>query len=108
MNPGSNSITQIILNTLLDRVEQPERKLVVRVRLDMRRHAAYFDDHDANPRRDANESLKALREQGIVRLRWRKWEEDNWLETVDLVPERADAIYAMLGRNPRTSQQAAL
>jgi len=103
-----NRITQIILNTLLDRVEQPERKLVVRVRLDVRRHAAYFDDRDANPRRDVNESLKALQEQGILRLHWRKWEEDNWLETVDLVPERAGAIYEMLGRQPRTAQQAAL
>jgi hypothetical protein len=103
-----NRITQVILNTLLDRVEQPERKLVVRVRLDVRRHAAYFDSHDANPRRDVNESLKALQEQGILRLHWRKWEEDNWLETVDLVPERAGAIYEILGRQPRTVQQAAL
>src|SRR4029077_1463168 len=108
MNTGSNRITQVILNTLLDRVEQPERKLVVRVRLDMRRHAAYFDDRDADPRRDVNESMKSLQEQGILRLHWRKWEEDNWLETVDLVPERAGAIYAILGREPRTAQQAAL
>src|SRR5882724_3584568 len=108
MHTGANRITQIILNTLLDRVEQPERKLVVRVKLDARRHAAYFDDRDSNQRREANQSLKSLQEQGILRLHWRKWEEDNWLETVDLVPERAGAIYAMLGREPRIAQRAAL
>jgi hypothetical protein len=102
------AITDSILHTLLDRYEQPQRQRVVRVRLDRKRHAAYFNAGDVTARRETNEMLEKLGARDALRLHWRAWEEGNWLEAVDLVPERAASIYELLQRTPRGEQTLAL
>jgi len=101
-------IVGAILNTLLDRWEQPERQTVVRVRLTQRDYGAYFSSTDAAPRRAANAMLGQLAQDGVIALHWRKWEEHNWLEAVDLVPHHANAIYTLLRRTPRGEQTTSL
>lgn len=101
-------IVGAILNTLLDRWEQPERQTVVRVRLTQRDYGAYFSSTDAAPRRAANAVLGQLAQDGVIALHWRKWEEHNWLEAVDLVPHHANAIYTLLRRTPRGEQTTSL
>ncbi len=83
-----------ILNRLLDQHEQPARQRVARVRLGD--HAAYA----GAARADVNAALQQLASHGGVRLVWRKWEENNWLDAVDLVPENAATVYALLDRLP--------
>lgn len=101
-------LTKDILHTLLDRYEQPQRRTVVRVRLDRKRHAAYFNAGDVTARRETNETLLKLAACAALRLHWRTWEEGNWLEAVDLVPERAAFVYELLRRTPRIEQTFAL
>jgi hypothetical protein len=97
-----------LLHTLLDRFEQPGRQRVVRVRLNEGEHPSYFSAEESAPRRLANAALRRLAAQGVVRLRWRRWEEGNWLEVVDLVPTRAAELYMALGRTPRVDQEQTL
>lgn len=97
-----------ILATLLDRFEQPERRQVARVRLSERDHPAYFAPDDAAPRRATNLALERLAREGVLALRWRRWEEGNWLEAVDLRPEGARELYRLLARAPRAEQEEAL
>jgi hypothetical protein len=97
-----------ILNALLDQFEQPGRQRVVRVRLNEVQHYDYFHADDVAVRRGANKVLQRLAEQGSLRLHWRKWEEENWLDKVDLVAEGAPAIYELLGRATRDEQEAML
>lgn len=101
-------LTRNLLYTLLDRAEQPGRAQVVRVRLSVAQHPAYFSQEDATPRRETNAALTQLAVAGIVRLRWQRWEEDNWLHAIDLVPEQRAVLYTLLGRQPRDQQTAAL
>jgi hypothetical protein len=101
-------LARAILHTLLDRAEQPERQTVVRVRLSEQTHTAYFSPTDAAPRQATNAALQQLAHQGVLRLHWQKWEQGNWLHAVDLLPEQADALYALLRRTPRPRQEAAL
>jgi hypothetical protein len=101
-------VARAILNDLLDRWEQPARRRVVRVRLNERDHAAYYSTQDVAMRRETNDALQQLSAQSLVRLHWRKWEEHNWLAAVDLVPENANAVYALLQRTPRRTQEEAL
>lgn len=93
-------VARTILEELIDRWEQPARQRVVRVRLNERDHAAYFSAHAVSMRRETNNVLQQFAAQDLVRLRWRKWEEHNWLDAIDLVPESADAVYALLQRTP--------
>jgi Uncharacterized protein conserved in bacteria C-term(DUF2220) len=97
-----------ILNALLDQFEQPGRQRVVRVRVNEVQHYDYFHADDVAVRRDANELLQRLAEQGALRLHWRKWEEGNWLDKVDLIAVGAAAIYNLLGRATRDEQETML
>ncbi|MSP14337.1 MAG: DUF2399 domain-containing protein [Chloroflexi bacterium] len=103
-NFSAQSITPIallILHTLLDRYEQPERQKVVRVRLNATQYGAYFSGQDVAPRRETNRVLQHLAEQGLVRVHWQKWEEGNWLEKVDLVDAQVEGVYRLLQRTPQ-------
>jgi len=104
------AVARDILNELLDRWEQPARQRVARVRLNQRDHAAYFSTQDVAGRHETNDTLQQLSAHAprLVRLRWRKWEEHNWLSAVDLVPENANAVYILLHRTPRRSQEEEL
>jgi hypothetical protein len=97
-----------LLHTLLDRFEQPERQTVVRVRLSARQYPRYFATDDPQPRRELNQALERLERDGLLKLRWVKWERGNWLQSVDLPPEQANRLYALLGRTPRTEQVESL
>lgn len=97
-----------LLATLLERWEQPNRQTVVRVRLSKRQHAAYYDARTAAPRQQANHLLQGWEAQGWLRLHWVKWEAGNWLEAVDLVPERVGWLYHLLGRTPLVEREEAL
>ena len=108
MKPDLTPIARAVLESLLDRYEQPGRQRVVRVRLTEKEHPAYFAASDSAPRRETNAALARLAEQGLVKLRWPKWQEDNWLDAVDLVPENAAAVYALLNRTPRDTRESAL
>jgi hypothetical protein len=95
-----NSLTLHLLNTLLDRLEQPQRSRVVRVRLNEADHISYFDAHDVAVRQETNTELSTLAKQNAVTLRWKKWQEGNWLESLDL--QNAEIIYKVLHRSPRS------
>lgn len=99
-----NSIARNLLHTLLDRFEQPDRRTVVRVRLSTKDQPRYFAADDPQPRYQANAALIQLEHDGLIKLRWTKWERGNWLEAVDLVPEQASQLYALLRRTPRNQQ----
>lgn len=101
-------LTSTLLHTLLDRYEQPDRQTVVRVRLNEQAYPAYFSSTDAHPRQATNTALQHLAGRGIIRLRWQKWEQGNWLTAVDLVPEQAPALYTFLQRTPRQQHAAEL
>src|SRR5262245_32589205 len=101
-------LTRSILNALLDQYEQPGRRQVVRVRLNEDRHHDYFHAQDFAVRREANEALQRLADRGCLRLYWRKWEEGNWLDKVDLIAEGAETVYRLLGRAPLNEQEASL
>jgi Uncharacterized protein conserved in bacteria C-term(DUF2220) len=96
-----NLLTTTLLHTLLDRREQPQRNRVVRVRLNVTDHASYFDVHDVAARQEVNSELSTLAKQNVVTLRWKKWQEGNWLESVDL--QNAEVIYKLLRRSPRST-----
>lgn len=101
-------LARAILLALLDRAEQPGRRQVARVRLNERDHPVYFSVEDAAPRRAVNAVLGQLARQQMLVLRWRRWEEGNWLDAVDLRPEGEDALYVLLGRSSRAAQENAL
>ena len=90
---------------LLDRYERPVRDphRVVRVRL-----AADVPDYASSARHEVNAALIDLARQGLITVQWVKHETDNWLEKVDLKPDRVEALYALLKRTPRLDQVAAL
>jgi len=108
MLPELPAVARRILETLLNRAERPRRRKVVRVRLGVDQHNEYFSELDVRARQQTNEALKQLADQDMVRLHWRKWEEGNWLDAVDLVNEQSDALYMLLGRTPRERQRARL
>jgi hypothetical protein len=100
--------SQSILNTLLDRAEQPNRQTVIRVRLKDSEYPRYYSNLDFSERRDTNQQLAQLAQQGLLSLAWERFEEHNWLQTVDLIPEQLGALYKLLGRNPLAQQRQAL
>jgi hypothetical protein len=91
---------------LLDRLEQPQRSRVVRVRLNEADHANYFDARDVAARQETNSELNILAEQNALTLRWKKWQEGNWLESVDL--QNPEILYKLLRRSPRSALNAQL
>jgi hypothetical protein len=103
-----NDVVRAILNTLLDRYEQPDRQNTVRVRLLARDQPLYFASDDPAPRQETNAALEQLARAGALRLRWRKWEEGNWLEAVDFIEQDVATLYRLLERVPRASQDQVL
>lgn len=103
-----SALSRDLLNSLLDRAEQPDRRTVVRVRLDQRQHPAYYASDDHSARFNCHRELGELAAQGLIRLHWQKWEEGNWLAAVDLLPEGLQQLYQLLKRSPRAQQQALL
>lgn len=103
-----SSLSRQLLNSLLDRAEQPDRQTVVRVRLNPSQHRDYYSSDDHSARFECNRELGDLAAQGIIRLHWRKWDEGNWLTAVDLLAEGTKDLYRLLKRLPRSDQHALL
>jgi hypothetical protein len=97
-----------ILHALLDQAEQPQRQHIARVRLEEKQYPDYWDRMNFQPRDTINQAFQTLAKQGIVDLRWRKQQENNWLASVDLVTEHIEAVYALLKRTPINQQEQAL
>lgn len=97
-------IARDILTRLLDKYERPDRDpaRVVRVRLNE------VPDYAANPRHEVNATLLDLARQDLITVHWVKHETDNWLDKIDLKPDRVAALYALLKRTPLTDKAAAL
>jgi hypothetical protein len=91
-----------LLHRLLDRFERPNRRTVVRVRLEE------IKAYAASSRADVHSVLNALAARNILRLHWVKHEENNWLEAVDLIPEQAIGLYSLLQRTQRATREEAL
>lgn len=98
----------VILDALLAQAEQPVRKQVIRVHLNKRDHQWYFLEEEVGLRREVNEQIQWLAAKGWLRLHWRKHEEGNLLEAVDLVTEVAANLYELLGRVPLSTKKDAL
>lgn len=103
-----NSVARALLNTLLDRFEQPNRRHVVRVRLSAKEYPHYFAAEDPEHRYQLNAALTQLEQNGLIKLGWAKWERGNWLESVDLVLEQASQMYVLLRRTPLGEQVESL
>lgn len=101
-----NKTSNAILQQLLDQHEQPERQRVNRVQIKAAKFSRYFDDKQVDERQQTNSYLVELAKNQIIKLHWRKWEEGNWLEAVDLLD--AAALYRLLKRQPLAEQQQAL
>ena len=93
-----NKTSNAILQQLLDQHEQPERQRVNRVQIKAAKFSRYFDDKQIDERQQTNNYLVELAKNQIIKLYWRKWEEGNWLEAVDLLD--AAALYRLLNANP--------
>jgi hypothetical protein len=93
----------VLLEALLAQAEQPQRKQVVRVRLNKRDHPWYFAGNELGLRYKVNEQLELLAAEGWLRLHWQKYEEGNYLRAVDLLtqqPHTLDRLYELLGKFP--------
>lgn len=95
-------VTADLLERLLERAERPNRRTVVRVRL----HEIV--EYAKTDRPQVHTELAALANQGYVQLHWIRFEEGNWLESVDLVTGQAGPLNEMLGRTTRAERLQAL
>ncbi len=90
--------TSLVLSTIGDGVWiEPYRNYVARMTND-----------DGTPRRATNGVLRRMADAGALRLRWRTWEENNWMEAVDLVTEQVQTLYGLRSSSPRDQQDHAL
>ncbi|MBP7694485.1 MAG: DUF2399 domain-containing protein [Anaerolineales bacterium] len=105
MPPTLAPLARDLLNTLLDRHERPNRQTVTRVVLDPERHAAYFDNHEV--RQAVEASLQPLVAQGVIVVH-RVRRQEHLIDRLDLVPDQAPALYALLRRTPRVEAEAQL
>ncbi len=100
-----------ILEALLQQIEQPERQRVARVRLNARSHPWYFSGDELGLCNRIHEQLAYLVAKGWLKLNWKKHEQGNILESIDLVGTHHDTIsdlYALLKRVPLQLQRMAL
>jgi len=102
-----------ILHALLDTYERrhphshtPKRS--IRYMLSGASLPGYHSQIDPVPRQIANEQLQSLERLGLVKLEWLSGESGHLLASVTLIPERADAIFAWLGRMPQAVHRARL
>jgi len=105
---ASSAVAQAVLHTLLDQAEKLDRRRLPRVTISPSRHAAYFSPETAAPRKEANDAVMALERAGVLRLRWERHNEGNWLDWVELSPQGAEALYGLLGRTPQQDHDVAL
>ncbi len=69
---------------------------------------AYHSQLDPAPRQIANEQLAGLERAGLVKLTWLPGEARHLLESVTLVLENAEALFALLNRMPLSVHRARL
>jgi hypothetical protein len=110
-----------ILHTLLDTLEQRERRpphtpireashtpRTIRVNLDTFALPAYHSQADPAPRQIANSQFQELEWAGLVKLNWLPGETGHLLASVTLVPEQAEAIFKLINRTPQSAHRVRL
>jgi hypothetical protein len=109
-----------ILNDLLDAFERrppssrahtptlPYTPRAIRCNLNSLPLPGYHSQTDPAPRQIANEQLASLERAGLVKLAWLPGEAGHLLESVTLVPENADTLFALLNRMPLSVHRARL
>lgn len=114
-----------ILNALLDAYERRDRppspalrtdplagdertRRTIRCDIHSMALPGYHSQVDPNARLTANEQLAGLAQSGCVRITWLRGQEGHLLESVSLVPERADELFAWLDREPVAALRARL
>lgn len=105
MPPILPQLARDLLDTLLDRYERHDRQTVVRVTLDTRKHAVYFDSNET--RQVVNAALRALAENGTITIHYVKHQE-HLIDKIDLNTSHASELYALLHRTPRANAEASL
>ncbi|WP_151191866.1 Wadjet anti-phage system protein JetD domain-containing protein [Desulfotomaculum copahuensis] len=103
-----------IMETLLDKHERrdpagvKDGKRRLWFHFNRRTMPAYFDDTTARYKEEINSVALALQRQGLIEIRWVKYEENNLIGKVALQAERLPDVYALLGRHPRAAQLTTL
>ncbi len=104
--------TTTLLDLLLDIYEQRGGRPKQAVRVKLRDAAGvlpgYYSQTDPLPRVTTNEQLMALAQHGWVTLTWESAQEGHLLAAVTLVVAAADALYALIGREPQATQRRRL
>lgn len=102
---------QILLETLLERFEQPDRQRAVRVRLAPQTHAWYYDRYDLGLRSRIHSELKWLVEQKWLTVSWQKYEMENELAAIEFCAHTKgslEAFYQFCERASRVVREDAL
>jgi len=99
-----------VLHDLLDQYERRKdpHARVIRCDLEAPDLPGYTSQLDPEPRQVANEQFQQLEEQGTVSLTWLSGQTGHLLESVTLNSDRADDIFALLGRAPLAARRARL
>ena len=99
-----------VLHDLLDQYERRKdpHARVIRCDLEAPDLPGYTSQLDPEPRQVANEQFQQLEEQGTVSLTWLPGQTGHLLESVTLNSDRADDIFALLGRAPLAARRARL
>lgn len=108
--PGEE--TASVVHQLLDIYERRggQPKQVVRVKLrDLHGEiSGYYSQLDPLPRAVTNEQLAALAQRGWITLHWEPGQEHHLLAAVDLAPEAAPLLYALVAREPLAAKRRQL
>jgi hypothetical protein len=102
---------QALLETLLERAEQPTRQRAVRVRLTPQTHSWYYDRYDLGLRSRIHGELKWLAEQKWLTVSWQKYEVENELAMIEFCAHMngsLETFYQFCGRPSRSEQEKAL
>jgi len=68
----------------------------------------YFIDTSARHKEEINAAAEQLSRQGIISIKWVKFEEGNLIERVILNPDRLEEAYRLAGKPSRTRQEGEL
>jgi hypothetical protein len=106
--PDVAAIVDLLLDGFEARGGHPKRAVRVKLRQASACLPGYYSQEDPQPRIVANEQLAALKARGWVTLEWEPAQEGHLLASVTLVPEAANALYALIEREPLAAQRRRL
>jgi hypothetical protein len=121
----SSSDTRVIINALLDKFENRDKRSIVTNDSKKTSHAprsikislatlalpTYFSQQDPEPRMITNQQMQTLANANLIQLQWLKGEENHLLESVALThaprPTHHE-LYTLINRIPLSNQRAQL